>query len=467
LRDVKIAFIASECFPLVKIGGLGEVVFSLSLALKKIGVDVSVFLPFYQPISGKNFNIKPLFKKEKLGYGIFQYLLKRGCKATIPIYLIKHPFISQGGIYLSPSASSLGNKKEAQRFLIFSLISLQGIKKLNLFPDVIHLHDWHTAIAAFIMRNLSPGIQIPTLLTIHNLGYQGVYPAKVVNEVLGTDFKRKVNCLKEGIINSDFITTVSPAYAQEILTKQFGCGLDKFLRKRKKDLKGILNGIDINRFNPRTDKYVIKNYSCNSLHKKEENKVFLLKKHFQSKNFSSPLLSLISRLAFHKGLDLIIEVFEQLMRKDVYFILLGKGEEKYEKFFKKMNRKYKGKFYAHIAYDEKLAHQIYAGSDIFLIPSLFEPCGLTQMISQRYGTIPLGRAVGGIKDTIEDGETGFLFKRYNANDLLNTIEKALIMYNTRKKKWKMMQIKDMKKDFSWAKSAKEYLEIYRNLKLET
>lgn len=470
---MKIVFIASECYPLAKVGGLGEVVYSLALALRKIGLETSVFLPFYKVISEKKFKISRLSKISPIfwrgeKFEIFRTNLEEGGIKT-PVYLVKNRIISSGGIYLSPSASSLGDRKEANRFLFFSAAALEAIRKMNLNPDVIHLNDWQTAIAA-LLKVKSQKLKAKSLLTIHNLGYQGIYSAKIVNQILGTSFKGKVNCLKKSILKADFITTVSPSYAKEILTKEFGCGLENSLRERKKNLTGILNGIDTKRFNPKTDKFLVKNYSLNSLSGKKENKLYILKKYFKTKNYHFPLFSLISRLAYHKGIDLIMEIFGKLMKSDIYFILLGRGEKKYEDFFKRMNKKYPGKFSAVIDFDEKLAHQIYAGSDVFLIPSLFEPCGLTQMISQRYGTVPLGRAVGGIKDTINPiklssnckSKTGFLFEKYDSRELLRTIKKAASLYQN-KKIWRRLQINGMKKDFSWEKSAQKYKTLYQKL----
>ncbi len=475
---MKIVFIASECYPLAKVGGLGEVAYSLPLSLKKIGLDISIFLPFYKVISDKKFKISRLPKNNFLfwqgeKFEIFQTKLGKE-KIKIPVYLIKNRFISNGGIYASPSASSSGEEEEAERFMLFSVASLEFISKIGLNPDIIHLNDWQTAIAAFLMKNkkcLAGNFKkTRSLLTIHNLGYQGIYPSKIVNKILGTDFKGKVNCLEQGILNADFITTVSPSYAKEILTKEFGCGLENSLKERRKNLAGVLNGIDTERFNPKTDKFLIKNYSLNSLSDKTENKLYLLKKYFKGRNLNFPLFSLISRLAYHKGIDLVMKIFDKLMKKNLYFILLGQGEKKYEKFFSLMNKKYQGKFSAIIDFDEKLAHQIYAGSDVFLIPSLFEPCGLTQMVSQRYGTIPLGRAVGGIKDTITPIKsnknfklgTGFLFEEYNSQKLLKIMEEAINLYQDRRI-WRKIQINGMKKDFSWDKSAKKYKNLYKKI----
>lgn len=314
-----------------------------------------------------------------------------------------------------------------------------------------------------------------TLLTIHNLGYQGYYSALVVNKALGTNFKEGVNSLKLGIEFADIINTVSPTYAKEILTKEFGFGLDEVLKKRKKSLFGILNGLDEEVWNPETDRLIFQNYSAKNLEKKNENKRYLLKRFFGKADLNPPLLSIVSRLAPQKGIDLIMEIFPQLIKENLYFVLLGKGAQEYEKFFLEMERKYPFKFKANILFDEKLAHQIYAGADIFLMPSYFEPCGLGQQISMKYGTVPVAREVGGIRDTVKNVEIkrkgsklivkgdGFLFQDYKGKDFFEALKTALELYQ-KKEIWQKIQKNGMKKDFSWKKSAKKYLKLYQKLK---
>ncbi|MCD6270963.1 glycogen synthase [bacterium] len=470
---MKVLFVVSECAPIVKVGGLGDVASSLPKALKDLGVDVSIVLPFYKPVKVKkpilvkrNAKIKFLQKEEK--FNIWKtYIFKK----KIPVFLIENKkYISSGGVYIESDASSGGSLSEAERFLFFSLAALEvaNFKKVS----ILHCHDWHVAIIPYLVK--TKNLPFKTLLTIHNLAYQGQYPASLLNKIFKTNFKGRVNCLELGILNADIINTVSPTYAKEILTKKFGFGLEQALRKRKKDLFGILNGLDEEIWNPENDKFIIQNYSWKSLDKKIENKRYLLEKFFKKVDVKKPVISIVSRLAMQKGIDLIEKIFPKLLKEDIYFILLGKGHKSYENFFLEMEKKYPKKVKANILFDEKLAHQIYAGSDIFLMPSFFEPCGLGQQISMKYGTVVVARAVGGIKNTVTnlkvktqkskvmvEGE-GFLFEKYNPEEFLKAIQKALKFYHN-KEIWRKIQQNGMKKDFSWKKSAKEYIKLYKKL----
>ena len=471
---MKILFVVSECAPIVKVGGLGDVASSLPKALKELGVDVSIVLPFYKPIKVKksilvkrNAGIKFLGKEEK--FNIWKtYIFKK----KIPVFLVEHKkYISSSGVYIESDASSGGSVPEAERFLFFSLAALEvaNFKKAS----ILHCHDWHVAIIPYLVKTQK--LPFKTLLTIHNLAYQGRYPASLVNKILNTNFEREINCLELGILNADIINTVSPTYAKEILTKKFGFGLEKVLKKREKDLYGILNGLDEEVWNPEKDKFIIQNYSWKNLDKKIENKRYLLEKFFKKVDLKKPVISIISRLAMQKGIDLIEKIFPNLLKEDIYFIILGKGHKRYEDFFLKMEKKYPKTVKANILFDEKLAHQIYAGSDIFLMPSFFEPCGLGQQISMKYGTVVVARAVGGIKDTIKNSKVknqksklmvegdGFLFEKYDPKEFLKAIKKALKLYQN-KEIWRKIQQNGMKKDFSWSKSAKEYLKLYKKLK---
>ena len=468
---MKILFAASECSPIVKVGGLGDVIGSLPNALKKLGVNVSIVIPFYKPIGLKDKNliqkdIKVFFNQKEESFNLWRTTL---AQTKIPVYLIENKkYLSSRGIYLEEDASSAGTTMESSRFLFFAKTVVLISKLLKV--KIIHCHDWQTAIVPFLIDNEKENIKTKTVLTIHNLGYQGIFPSSAVNQLLGTKFSEKVNSLKVGIAKTDIITTVSPTYAKEILTKEFGFGLEKQLLKRKKELYGILNGLETKIWDPSTDKLIVKNYSFKDIEKKAENKLYLQKLFFKKSNLSIPLIAIVSRLAQQKGIDLVREIFAKLMRKNLQFVVLGKGYQKYENFFIAMGRKHPAQFKANIEFNEKLAHQIYAGSDIFLIPSLYEPCGLGQQIAMRYGTAPIGRAVGGIKDTIIPIKkshqavkgTGFLFKRYNSRDLLIAIENSLDLYQN-KDIWRQIQSQEMKKDFSWKKAAKKYKEIYQKL----
>lgn len=466
---MKVLFVAAECTPLAKVGGLADVIGSLPKTLKELGLDVSIVIPFYGIISRKDKNLRLVkknisidFEGKKETFSIWRTILP-GSK--VPLFLIDNSKYFKGGVYIEEDASSGGSRAEATRFLFLSLTSLKVAQLIN--AKILHCHDWHVALIPFLPKKEDFKI----LLTIHNLGYQGIYPAKIVNDLIGANFPgEEVNCLKLGIQNADLISTVSFNYAKEILTKEYGFGLDKDLKKRKGKITGILNGLDIKTWNPSTDPHLKSPYSSKSLDKKLDNKIYLQKKFFKKANPRTPLFGVISRLAEQKGFDLVKKIFPQLMKEDINFILLGKGMAQYQNFFKRQAQQYPKKFSVKIGFDEELAHQIYAGADIFLMPSYFEPCGLGQLIAMRYGTVPVVREIGGLKDTvfpvkIRDSKvkgTGFLFKNYKDEELLKAIKKSLSFFN-REDVWKKIQTNGMKQDYSWKKSAQEYLKIYRQL----
>lgn len=472
---MKILFIASECTPIAKVGGLADVVGSLPKALKKLGVDVSVAIPYYQSINfteknmpvGKDFSV--VFDGKEEHFELWQTYLPP-CKSDsgecVPLYLIKNDDIFGETIYLEKDASPSGSEKETTRFLFLSAASLKVTEALDI--DVLHCHDWHTAMSTFLDKEKK--CKFKTVLTIHNLEYQGVYDKNLVNQLLGTDFVGNVNCLETGILNADFITTVSPNYAKEILTKEFGAGLEESLKKRSGSFEGILNGIDVKKFDPKSDSALKKNYFIENLEDKAENKAFLQNRCFGKSDPQIPVLGIVSRLADQKGFDLIIEFFDSLIKENLQIALLGQGAGDYEKFFREMAKKFPQKVFAKIGFDSELAQQIYGGADMFLMPSRFEPCGLGQMIAMRYGTVPIARAVGGIKDTVENvmvknGQaqgTGFLFDKYDAQEFFGAIKRATDAFKD-KEVWKQIQINGMNQDFSWEKSAKIYLSLYEKL----
>lgn len=470
---MKLAFIVSECAPLAKVGGLADVAASLPKALKEIKTDVSVILPFYQPIKIENIglikeNIPLRFKNKEDSFNLYRTFLSG---SNVPLYLVANKeYISGGGIYPEEDASSGGTIKEAERFLFFSLAVIETAKILK--TNILHCHDWHAAIIPYLVKK--NGLPFKTIMTIHNLGYQGRYGKEIVNQLLNENFREEVNCLRLGIQQADIVTTVSQNYAKEILTAQFGFGLENDLAERKGKLFGIVNGLDDSEFNPETDSFLYKNYSLNSFHLRKENREFLIKNYFQGKITDQPVLGIISRLTDQKGIDLIKELFPVLMKEGFRFILLGKGLKVYETFFEKMAKKYPQLFFAKIGFNEKLARQVYAGADIFLMPSFYEPCGLGQLIAMKYGSVPVARATGGIKDTIINAKfkmqnaklivkgTGFLFEEYNSQEFLKAIRKATAIFKN-KNIWEQIQRNGMSADFSWQKSAKEYLKIYQRL----
>ena len=444
---MKVLFIASECAPIAKIGGLADVIGSLPKSLKKIGVDISVLIPFYGAAKLKKEEIKLVLKKAAVffdgkeeKFNLWQTTLP---KSKVPVFLIENNKYFKGNVYVETDASSGGSATEAKRFFFLSVVGIKLAETLKI--DILHCHDWHTAIIPFLIKKEK--LQLKNLLTIHNLQYQGLYPYQIVNQLLNTKFTKDVNCLKQGILNAKIITTVSPFYAKEILTKEYGAGLEPALLKRKKDLYGILNGIDKINY---------------SLDKKQPDKRKLQKICKLVQNPEIPVIALIGRLTEQKGFDILNPILDKLGEMNLQLIVLATGDPRYEKALIRAAKKFPDKLSINIKFDAKLAQQIYAGSDMFLMPSRFEPCGLGQMIAMSYGTIPIVRATGGLKDTVKNLKTGFIFKNYISQELLNVIKKALKVFQN-KKTWKQLQINGIKQDFSWNKSAKKYLEIYQKL----
>jgi starch synthase len=452
----KIIFAAAECAPFAKVGGLADVIGSLPKALKEIEVDVSIVLPFYdsiEPIKTKIIkrNIEIFFNQKKETFDLHQTFLP---ESDVPLFLIKKNKFFRGGIYSDQGKSVQEKDFEATRFFFFMQTVTEVARLVQ--AKTIHCHDWQTSLIPLLIKQKSQ--KIKTILTIHNIAHQGVFDSSLINQKLETKLEGKINCLRNGINNTDFVTTVSSGYAKEILSPEFGFGLEKDLKKRKKDLYGIINGIDDDYFNPEKDSFIAQKYSLESLADKKKNKEYLQKKFFKKHNDQTVVIGMVSRIAEQKGFDLIEKIFPSLVKKNIQLIILGKGLDRYEKFLINQQKKHPEKIHAEINFDEKLAHQIYAGSDLFLMPSFFEPCGLGQMIALKYGTIPIVRETGGLKDTVQP-TTGFLFKEYDAKKLLKEIEKALAIFKNQKK-WQKIQKKGMSQDFSWKNSAKKYLKIY-------
>jgi len=482
-RNIKIKalFLSAEVAPLAKIGGLGDVAGALPQNLLKLGVDIRICLPFYGSIDQKKYSAKKIIanlavpidgKKETVD--VYQANLP-GSKVLV--YLIKHLFFDSKEIYIGKPLM-LGGKytkplDELKRFAFFTRAALEAAKKLNFRPDVIHANDWHVALAADFIKTLNRQnnffAKTKTLYTIHNLANQGITKPDIIGytkidpelPVIKVDAKDgDINFMVQGILGSDLINTVSPTYAKEILEHYQGAGLEKILAKRKKDLYGIINGIDTDFFNPATDNLIKQKYSLDNLDKKVINKLDLQKQLGLPVNKNMASIGLVSRLVWQKGLDLITENFSRL---NCQFVFLGTGQKEHEQQLLNLSKKFPEKFSAQIKFDEKLAHKIYAGADIFLMPSRFEPCGLGQMIAMRYGTVPLVRATGGLADTVNN-QTGFSFKKYSSQELYKTINKALRVYYKNKKLWQSLQLNGMKTDFSWDKSAKEYVKLYKKIK---
>jgi len=438
--NLKVLIAAAEVAPLAKVGGLGDVIGALPKALVKLNLDARVIMPFYRAIDKNKYKIKLIKSNIKCNDQLINLWQTDLPDSIVPVYLIEHNFFKNEGIY---STALADGPNDIEKFAFFSLAILESAKIINFKPGVIHLNDWHTAAVAKLLKSDPFFRRTKTLLTIHNLANQGIIGAQ--------------NYLAEGISNADLINTVSPTYAKEILTKEHGAGLEKFLIKRKKQLSGILNGIDTDFFNPATDKLIKYNYTAKTLNKKSANKTELQRLLGLPKDKNTALAGLVTRFVGQKGIKLITEKFSKL---NCQFIFLGTGEKKYEDALSALAKKFPGQFGVQIKFDEKLAHQIYAASDIFLVPSRFEPCGLTQLIAMRYGSVPIVRATGGLVDTVSD-QTGFNFKKLDSAEFYKTLAQALEIFYNKPADWRKLQTSGMQQDFSWNKSALEYRQLYK------
>ncbi|MBF7095745.1 glycogen synthase GlgA [Alkalibacter mobilis] len=474
---MNILYTASEAVPFIKTGGLADVAGSYPRALKSNNNDVRVVLPMYKSIKNKyfesmekiaEFHVDLGWRKQYVGVMTMEY------EGVIHYFLDNEYYFDRDGIY--------GYFDDGERFTWFSkAVTLLG-KFIDFKPDVIHTNDWHTALVNLYVKDFALGDSwfddIKTVFTIHNLKYQGVFDPEMLGDIMGVSenyfhedgikFYNQINFLKGGIVYSDAFTTVSENYAQEIKTQYFGEQLDGIIRKHEGKLSGIVNGIDYEEFNPGKDKNIFKNYDLRSVKRKKENKIGLQKKFGLPEDSDIPMVSMVTRLVDMKGLDLVAHIFEELMQEDIQFVVLGTGDKRYEDMFKYFSHKYPQKVYAGLYFNEQEAHGIYAASDIFLMPSKFEPCGISQLIAMRYGTIPVVRSVGGLKDTVipynyetEEG-TGFTFENYNAHDMLFKIKEALALYNDNAK-WNNLIKKAMKSKTDWNESSKKYVKLYKSI----
>jgi starch synthase len=477
---VKVAFVASEGVPFSKTGGLADVVGALPKALAALGHEVEVILPRYRitPPGASVAYAQSLTLPLGIGYK-FAAVQDAGRAHGVQTYLIDCPeYFDREGLYQVKGEDYPDN---AQRFAAFSMAALEFLKHGAACPDIIHCHDWQTALVPIYLRNLYQDdpffCRTGVMFTLHNLGYQGLFLPQVLPQISlpaslftvdALEYYGMVNLLKGGIIFSDFITTVSRKYAEEIQTPEFGLGLEGVLYSRAHRLQGILNGVDYEEWDPATDQLLAAQYTPADLKGKEACKRALLERMgVQTPVLQRPVIGIVSRFAPQKGFDLIAAVAEQLAALDLYVVALGTGDPMYEELFRTMAKKHPEKFLVKIAYDNALAHQIEAGSDMFLMPSRYEPCGLNQIYSLKYGAVPVVRATGGLDDTIEpfDGKsgTGFKFHEYSPQALLDTILAALEAYRT-PDVWHQLVQNGMKKDYSWSTSARAYSQIYETLR---
>jgi len=480
---MKIAFVSSEAVPYVKTGGLADVAGSLPKELAKLGCEVKLFIPKYSTIENEKYGLRyngdigemPIRINEQT-HAVHLYQAKLpGSK--VEVNFIDCPrYFHRGSIYTN-------DLDEDERFILFSKAVIETIQRMNWAPDVIHCNDWQTGLLPlFLKDNYSWDRMLDktsTLFTIHNIGYQGrfskstMFNAELSGELYYPDgpieFEDSISFMKTGIMFADLINTVSNKYSREILTPEFGAGLEKTLKTRKPDLYGILNGADYNVWNPGVDSHIPYNYSINDLSGKLKNKKYLLDHFKMPFNEKIPLIGIVSRMVAQKGYDIFSEAISELMTLNAQWIILGGGEDKYESMFRALTNNLPHKVGVYIGYNNELSHLVEAGADMFLMPSRYEPCGLNQIYSLKYGTVPIVRKTGGLADTIHDWDelqsynldtgTGFSFNDHSGYALFKSVERAVNCFSV-KSAWKKLQSNGMKKDYSWKHSAEQYIELY-------
>jgi starch synthase len=460
---MKIAFCASEIVPFAKTGGLADVAGALPVALEKEGQEIVIIMPRYKSADIKKFGLKVC------GNGVYLGILGK----DIRVYFIdKKEYFYRDGLYGDKSGDYADN---LERFSYYCRRSLELLKEINFKPDIIHCHDWQTSLIPVYLKTLYAQDKFfkntRTLLTIHNIGYQGLFPKEEFGKLgldwsifslEGVEFYGNINLLKGGIVFSDIINTVSQTYAKEIQTEEFGFGLQGLLNERRDKVFGILNGVDYDVWNPRTDKFISVNYSQDSFFNKEKNKIDLLSSCVLPIKKNTPLLGIVSRLAQQKGFDIIAKGMEEICRLGLQIIILGTGDLRYQQILTGLAAKYPESVSVNFRFDDPLAHKIYAGADIFLMPSRYEPCGLGQLISLRYGTVPVVFKTGGLADTVSS-DNGFIFEDYSKEGLLKSIKDALSVYRHRDK-WEALVKRAMQYDFSWESQAKKYVKLYAKAK---
>lgn len=475
---MRVLFVASEASPFIKSGGLGDVAGALPKAMAKKGADVRVVIPKYKDINWevkdklrfvKWFNVRVGWREEFCG-------VWEGFFNGVTYYLLDNErYFYRDRLY--------GFYDDAERFAFFDRAALDMLRQIDWQPDLIHCNDWQTGMLPVLLkfeykRKDYFYWNMKTVYSIHNIAFQGVFDPNILPELFGFDlelynntclkFDDGVSFMKGGIYYSDIVTTVSNSYAWEIQTQEYGQRLDGVLRDRSYALKGIVNGIDYDEFNPETDRFINTKYGVNSIQNKVKNKTALQQELGLTIDENIPMFGMVTRLTHQKGIDLLVNISDRLLQENIQLVILGTGDKHYEDHFKWLNYRYGGKVSANIKFDNSLANRIYASSDMFLMPSLFEPCGLGQLIALRYGTIPIVRETGGLRDTVnpynqytEEGN-GFSFANYNADELYNIMKFALWVYSD-KKKWNQLIKNAMNSDNSWNKSADIYLNMYREL----
>ncbi|TAK27117.1 MAG: glycogen synthase GlgA [Chloroflexota bacterium] len=474
--SLKILFVSAEVVPFAKTGGLADIAGSLPKALAAYGHDVRVVMPRYARIQPERFGLKTILPALTVpvddGMETASVMEAR-IGGDVPVYFVGlDKYFNREGIY--------GYPDDGERFVVFCRAILEMLKGLAWRPDVIHCHDWHTAIipnwTKTLYRNDPFFRDVATVYTIHNLAYQGVFGFRIL-EIAGldelgyvhhpetSDLNDVVDLMARGIVFADVVTTVSPRYAQEILTPEHGERLDPLLRERENRLFGVLNGVDYDEYDPAHDPYLDFNYTVDDLDRRVKNKQALQREAGLQEDPNIPLVGLISRLTDQKGFDILGAIFDHVLDLNVQFVLLGTGDQHYHSMLTRLAREHPTQLALFLTFNAPLAQKIYAGTDMFLMPSRFEPCGLGQMIAMRYGSIPIVRATGGLADTVDNYDparetgTGFVFQRYEGHELFAALVRALENYRHRDA-WRRLQQRCMRQDFSWRASAGKYVDLY-------
>ncbi len=477
-RPLRVLVLSAEVVPFAKTGGLADVAGALPKALRELGHDVRVCMPRYSRIEPERFQLEKVLEN-------IEVPIDSTCEAVsvlqgeigrdIPVYMIDHEgYFGREGLY--------GYPDDGERFILYCRAALEAVRRLDWAPDIVHCHDWHTAIVPNWLKTIYRDDPFfggtASVYTIHNLQYQGVFGKRIL-EIAGIDayefdhqsdlseLGNVVDLMARGIRYADIISTVSERYAEEVLTPEFGERLDPILRERREHLHGVLNGLDYDQYSPATDQFISQRFDIDSLEKRVRNKHDLQREAALPERANVPLIGMVSRLVDQKGFDILSEAYEAMMTTlDLQFVLLGTGDQHYHNVFTNLRQRYPDKTSIFLTFNASLAQKIYAGSDMFLMPSLFEPCGLGQMAAMRYGSVPIVRSTGGLADTVEDVDprrdvgNGFVFERYDAMSLFAAVTRAVETYKY-KEQWQRIQRRGMERDFSWAASARRYTELYR------
>jgi starch synthase len=487
-NQLSVIIVAGECVPFAKVGGLADVIGALPAELEKLGVSPRIVIPKYRAIELERFGFEPYpltgGRRIRIGFEELSYDVYRGTlpKTSVEVFLIGNDrFFDREGIYVD-TRTGKDYPDQSDRWIFFQRAAMEFARTAFPSVDILHSHDHQTGlIPAYLERFYRPKGELAgtaSVFTIHNLGYQGLFPREVMSRagfddnefypMSSFEFYGVMNFMKIGISYADLITTVSETYAREIQeSREFGYGLEGALRSRSNDLVGILNGIDVDLWNPETDPMIQTRYSMSNLEGKLENKRALLREYgLDDTRLDRPVLAMISRIDVQKGFDLVVSIFDDLLSRDIYFVLLGAGNRETETYLTGLVERHKDKARIRFAFDNGSAHLAEAGADIFLMPSKYEPCGLSQMYSLRYGAVPVVRSTGGLADTVREydprtGEgTGFCFQDYSADQFKAAIDRALALWPDRDG-WRHLMQNGMKQDFSWKKPAEKYVEVYR------